>query len=36
MGQGMGLVVYARNLYLIWRERRAPPSPAVSTNPDPA
>jgi lipid-A-disaccharide synthase-like uncharacterized protein len=24
-GQGMGLVVYARNLYLIFRERRSSP-----------
>ena len=24
MGQGMGLIVYGRNLFLIFRERRAP------------
>ena len=28
IGQGMGLFVYARNLLLIWRERRASQSPA--------
>ncbi len=34
-GQGMGLFVYARNLYLIFRERResAAPLPSPATSP---
>jgi lipid-A-disaccharide synthase-like uncharacterized protein len=27
VGQGMGLVVYSRNLYLIYRARRVAPAP---------
>ena len=34
-GQGMGLIVYSRNLFLIFRERRLQRSPA-SANPNPA
>ena len=27
-GQGAGLVIYGRNLYFIWREKRQPPATA--------
>ncbi len=30
VGQATGLIVYVRNLWLIWRERRTPPAGALS------
>lgn len=30
-GQGLGLIVYSRNLYLIWREKRSHPTIELET-----
>lgn len=33
LGQGAGLVIYGRNLYFIWRERRPTPDDAPDVPP---